>query len=617
MATKVASFSELKSAVEDAVTTEIIVTENITFSSGGIKVNVAKSSLVIDFDSHTVTDNNSQTFTEAIYVPSTTNSLSVTIKNAVWSGRNYYGVLGVYDNNTNVSITLENISYKGPQFVYNKYGTTNIINCTVVLDQNGSSASTQEFCEANRLNISGITEVTSNSASNAVIWFTGTGASLSVRENSTFTVTALSTYFLYTDVSPVMTFANGSKTTITTKGGLFYSTGSSSHIASSFTLEENASFVAYQKQTGSAPMFKCLSNFTAGKNSTFELFKEASSSTALCYFGQVANIKFSLPKSVILYNNGGNVFSFQTGSASNPNVINISSQQLRVWSSATTPLSNVGGINDLPTNEFYRADYEENLSLNVKITNSQVQSVESDLTESDVGYPLNASTLNLLASKVIAFGEILLSVNAITDLSTEISGLSNLQANIQAEFNLTTHSGTADSDGNFILPLSEKIPVDSEVKMIANKNFLTKTLTFLSEGSLSISIPNALKFYTFVSPTKLNVIYRQNSDFSVQVLDTRTSGQQWFLYAYVLNPLTNGTETLDDAIFFRQNENDTILTKNPYLVFTGKWEEANKTTTVQWESLEGFLLGIQPDKEYAGGNYQTELLWQISTTKLE
>lgn len=29
--------------------------------------------------------------------------------------------------------------------------------------------------------------------------------------------------------------------------------------------------------------------------------------------GQVANIKIDAPKSVVLYNNGGNIFNFQTG----------------------------------------------------------------------------------------------------------------------------------------------------------------------------------------------------------------------------------------------------------------------------------------------------------------
>lgn len=45
MATSVANFAQLKAAIEDSTTTEILVTENITFASGGAKVNTAKSAI--------------------------------------------------------------------------------------------------------------------------------------------------------------------------------------------------------------------------------------------------------------------------------------------------------------------------------------------------------------------------------------------------------------------------------------------------------------------------------------------------------------------------------------------------------------------------------------------
>ena len=76
----------------------------------------------------------------------------------------------------------------------------------MTLDKNGSSTSAQEFCEANRVSFLGNVVVNSNATSNAVIWFTGTNASFTVEENATLTINALSTYLLYTDVSPTMLF---------------------------------------------------------------------------------------------------------------------------------------------------------------------------------------------------------------------------------------------------------------------------------------------------------------------------------------------------------------------------------------------------------------------------
>lgn len=616
MATSVASFAELKSAIEDTTTTEILVTEDITFASGGAKVNVNKSTLVIDFNGHKVTDNNSASFTDTIYIASTTNTLSVTAKNAIWSGRNYYGVIGVYNGDTNVTINLVNIDYTGPQFVYNKNGTTNITDCTVLLAQNDSSTSPQEFCEANRLNIFGSVYVTSNSTSDAVIWFTGTNASLTVNENAIFNVNAPLTYLLYTDVSPIMLFKQNSKTTISTRSGLFYASGSGAHIAQSFTLEESASFIAYKNISNTVPMFKCLSNFTLNNNSTFQLYSEIISSAPLMYFGQRANINITTPKNVVLYNRGGDAFSFATGTSANPNLINITTEMLRLWNIAKSPSSSAGDLDDPPTTEFHKAEYSTNLNLSVKATSSQLSSVESNIEADDVGYPLSTTTLKLITSKVISMGTLPLTLDEITDLSTQITGTTDALANVKVEYEQTSSTLTADDKGGFTLDLTDKMPVDTVIKITVNKLFLTKNLSVMSVGSVSISNIDSLRFQAFTSPSNLSVVFRENADFGLTITDTRTSGGEWFLYAYIENPLTSGEDILENVLVFSQNGNTTTLNSTPLLVYTGQWNENEKTTSVSWATIEGFLLNIEPKKEYKAGNYTTNLLWQVSTTKL-
>ena len=323
MATNVSTFQELRDAIEDSYTTDILVTNDITFSSGGAKVNPSKGDLTIDFGNHTITGYNSINFTDTIFVSSGAPEVTVTVKNAVFNGFNYYGIVGVYDGNTLVTVAFDNVNYKGPQFVYNKNGITRINNCQVVIDKNSSSTTAQEFCEANRVIISGSVIVNLNTTSNAVIWFTNTNASLTIEESAYFEVNALSTYFLYTDSSPALLFKKNSRTFITTKNGLFYASGSGSHIASSVTLEEGATFSSTRNEASSVPMFKCSSDFTIGKDATFTLYSPKEGSSALLYFGKTANLNISSPKNIILYNNGGNIFSFQTGSASSPNLINI------------------------------------------------------------------------------------------------------------------------------------------------------------------------------------------------------------------------------------------------------------------------------------------------------
>ena len=610
MATTVTNFTQLKTAIESATETDIVVAGDITMLSGGARVNINKSSLTIDFGGYNVTDVNTLNVADTIYIPSTQNAITVTVKNATWSGRNYYGVVCVQDGNTNSTINLENITYNGPQFAYNKNGTTNITDCNITLERNGSQANPQEFCEACKLTIGGNVSVNSGSTSNAVIWFTNTGALLTVKENAKFEVTALSTYFLYTDVAPTMLFEQNSSTTISTKGGLFYAASSSAHIASSFTLKNGASFIAYKKGTSSAPMFKCLSSFVVEENATFKLFSEVSSTTALMYFGQVVNINITKPKSVVLYNNGGNCFSFQTGSAASPNQIVLQTQMLRLWNAATA-IASAGNIDDKPTSEYYRADYNPNLTMTIKSTNSALISVENNLVSGDMGYPLTVSSFDLLKAKVIAMGELILSVNKITDALDRITGTADPLASMRVQYGENIYNGTAEESGNFAVKITNKVPVSTLVNVLANKNFLTKSMQVLSQGSVTVSAPSVLKFRTFPAQPNMSVVFRENTDFAVTVTDTRLSGGAWHLYCFVDEPLTSNDSTLEDALVFKTQGEQSVLSKSPLLVQSGTWKENEQTTVISWEKLEGFLLGIDALKTYNSGDYETTLFWQV------
>ena len=110
----VTTFAELKSAIEDSTTTEILLAKDIVFSSGGIQIPKTKGNISIDGAGHTITDYNSGAYTDTIYFsPFAGTAVTATMKNAVWNGRNYYGILCVYDstNNNNVTTVLDNIKY--------------------------------------------------------------------------------------------------------------------------------------------------------------------------------------------------------------------------------------------------------------------------------------------------------------------------------------------------------------------------------------------------------------------------------------------------------------------------------------------------------------------------
>lgn len=609
-AINVSNFDELKEAIEDDVTTEIVVDGDITFS-GGAKVNTSKNSLTIDFSGHNVTDSLSSSFTTAIYVPANAPEILVTVKNAVWNGRNYYGVVAVYDGNTNVSLVLQNINYKGPQFVYNKNGSTKIVDCTCVLDKGESSTNPQELGEVNRLTISGNVVVNSNSTSNSVLWFTGTGAELLVEEGAYFEVNALSTYLCYTDSSPTLTFGKNSKTFIITKSGLFYGAGSSLHIASSFTLSEGATFSSTRNESNAVPMLKCVSDFVVEENATLNLFSPSEGTSALIYFGKAANMTISSPKNVVLYNNGGNVFSFATGSASSPNVIKISTKTLHFWDIATTPLSSAGGIDDTPTSTYHKAEYAQDFTATINLSNSAILSIDTNLVDGDEGHPVSTA-FPLMSSKVISMGALPLEVNKITDSSLNITGTTDPYAAVKITDAASTVKFSADENGQILFALKEKYDVGTKINFVANKNFLYHDKVMTADGSVAVIDPQPLLFHSFSTMPNKTTIFRANPDWSIEVRDTRESGGDWFLYAYVNSPLASGANTLDNAFVYVEQPNVQALSSTPILIHRESFSQ-NSITTIKWQEMEGFLLNLDPSATYASGDYSTTLYWEVRT----
>ena len=317
----------------------------------------------------------------------------------------------------------------------------------------------------------------------------------------------------------------------------------------------------------------------------------------------------------MLYNRGGYAFSFGTGSSSSPNVINVETEMLRLWNIAKSPLSDAGGYDNAPTSEYYKNNYAQNINLNIKTSTSQLLSVDNDLTSEDTGYPITTST-KLLSSSVISMGKMSLNVDTISDQATAVKGLTNASANIKVEYLDQTKLTTADSYGSFTLDLDAPIAINTSVKISANKQFLTKWLTTTVDGSVTITNLSPLKFNTFTSKSNQNLIFRQNPDWSIQITDTRVQGENWYLYAYIQNPLSSGENNLDDVLIYKKNNVDYVLSQTPLLVYSGKRNEDSQVTTLTWENMEGFLLKLE-NEAYPSGDYQTEILWKVSTELLD
>lgn len=536
--------------------------------------------------------------------------MTVTVKNAVWSGRNYYGVICVYDDtaNANVTIVIDNVTYTGPQMIYNRYGTTIVRDCTVSIEKNGASVSPQEFAEANRIILDGKTTINNTSTSTAVIWFPFANSAFTVSENSTVTITAPNTYMFYTDsaAKPIFNFAQNSDTRISTKGGLFYSAGTGAHIASSCTIAQNATLYAIATSNGSVPLFKCSGKFTIENDASLFLITLASS--PVLYSSTTSEIAFTSPKNVVLYSNGGKVLSFATGSTSAPNTVNLAAKQINYWTKAKTPFESAGGFDDIPASTFSKSD-GQNVNITQTLTSSAVISTTSNLTAQDTGYPISTATFDLTKAAVLSLGKLNVDVDRITDISSAVSGLTDADATVTYADSQQNESGKSAADGAFSMPITKKAVVGDTATIKSNKNFLISSVTAVVTGSVSITRLPDIPFNAFVAPRKTASIRRIDADWHLQLTDTRTNGGKWSLYVYLKSPLTNALEIVENAVVFTDDSTE-ILNETPIEIANGTSDKAG-IIDITWTFDKGILLDIEAEKAYGKGNYSSTLEWGV------
>lgn len=614
------TFQEFYNAITDSVTTDIVLGNNIAFGSGGIPIQKTKGNITIDGNGYTITDYSSTLSNNCLRLVDISGSITVTVKNVIWNGKNYYGMVYVPDssNGNNVTTVYENVRYTGPQASYNRRGITNFTDCTIKIERNGGAADPQEFVEVNRLIIGGTVTVDAQTASDSVIWFTYYNTSLTVEQDAVFIVNALLTYMFYSDVSePAMLFEANSKTSITTAFGLFLYSGTSNHMASSFTVRSNASFSSIQiARNGTVPTLKCRNNLTVENNaSLYVAVPPTGTASPLIYFPETASVNFYNPKSIVLYNISGPIFSFNRGTTASPNVININAELLNMWTTAK-PYASAGNFEDTPQRAINKID-GQNIDAVIYTTSSTTSSITSNLLPVDTGAPLTAANFNIIQARVISMGSIDIEHESITDISTSFTGTTEKQANTRIIYNTTVLNGISDNEGQFDMPIPVPFAAGSEFSFGVNWMFLIKFIKVNVEGSVRISHLSELIFTTFVSPISNSIVQRVDESWYIEVTDTRlVLGMDWFLYVSLPTPLTSGTDTLSDALILKQNTFQLIVPSTFILVVQGLSTGSPKVTRISWNKLEGFLLKIVSDYYYNAGYYVSRMNWQLRETQI-
>ena len=619
---------ELRSVLSSANTYTTIHLVNDMTLSQGVTILASKTNIIIDGTYptdgtgtvQTYTDMNSSNSSDTISVQ-TSGTLSITLQNMNIIGRNYYGIIYVNDSVSGITTNYSNVTYTGPQFIYNALGYVTFIDVT--FNSVASTASPlNEVAEVSNLTIGGNTTINhqANSGANAMFWFrSGTNPTLIINENANVVFNTTS-YSFYTDIHPNITIGMGASVSFYTMLGMFSNSG---HYASSLTVEDNSSLTIMPNVAATSsysPPLVLAGNLTIGNN-TNVFIQSTLSSMSPIYFRAAASITITNPKSCVFYANNAQAIN------TNGNTINfnISAEQINLWAQASA--TNPGDINDTPSFEWYRyndpisTDYIP-LSISGTSTSAQVWNVTSNnFTTQEVS---NLPTLtNFLpgTDQVLSLGA-LITLNTVVDGQYPISGTTVSNANIQIEYLSGTTPyidiGTSDLSGYFSIEPSATIEIDTSVTIISHAPFLTGTITIVavSAGDITLEVPDEdLPFYMVALNVPSTILYGRDSEWKQLIVnDTRIYPTPWQISATIDSDMTssvNSEHNLPNAlIFIDTNEQVYSLGSEPVIVFKSDGTTSGETV-VDWDDTKGILLCGDNVTFFANEKYSANINWSL------
>lgn len=152
------TLDELKSAlINDNGVTDISLGADISLTEG-IRVNPNKKNVTIDGAGHRLSESNILRGPHGtIYIDDQNGTKEVTIKNIIIDGKDFYGPVAVDFGVNNVVLNYEDVTYKGPQLVYNVHGFAKFsgVNNIDIVTNGDYSDPGQEIAESAGVEISG------------------------------------------------------------------------------------------------------------------------------------------------------------------------------------------------------------------------------------------------------------------------------------------------------------------------------------------------------------------------------------------------------------------------------------------------------------------------------
>lgn len=563
---------ELSSVLESENEYEYIYLGNDITLEKGITINNNKEKVTIDGTSTNIkfkfTGMNSNASTDTIIA--SPNIKEIKIKNMDIEYTNNYGVVyapaeSLYKD---VAVTYENINFLGTQLSFNPFGTTQIIDSIINIEDT-NSITAGEVCESSRVIIGGNTTISSKATTCPLFIFRNDPPNISM------IFLCKSNINIYTDTKELMNGTNKLNFTIlhdtevniiTGNGFSVYSTTGANNVL----IDERASLKIIEKSHQRVPMWNIFGTLTMKEGSTLQLinsYKDTPIDNYNIYFkGNNPQINLDNPKEILIYTKNANVIY-----TNNPITYKIKCCRINFWIDSQE-LTSAGGISNLPDYYWYKND--DLLELTGTITQTETSITTHNLTEEELANLPSLDNFKFQSKKQFSIGAIKTNIHPLNNTQDTISGHTSSFADVLIKYNGNTEIVTAEEDGFFKYDLTTSIPDNTEIEFISNisNSFLyeTRKITTPFNGELSLmDTDNSLSFSLI--PINNSKIFPRTKKIVISVVDSRLNSSNWRLFAYIDTPLTSlSGYLLEDALIFKKLTNENIiLNETPQLVFQG------------------------------------------------
>ncbi|MFS0765834.1 toxin Cry1Ac domain D-VI-related protein [Peribacillus phoenicis] len=365
------NFQELKVTLEaDNGITTIHLGQDIDIS-GAIKIHPNKSEIVIEGNNHTLSETaKAGSAIGGIYAHGIGHKLSsIHVKDLEIKGKNYYSPFTIHDDVKNVEQIFENISYSGPQLIWNRNGKA-IFKGGNDIDINDhampGSSPAQEMAETGSVEIDGETKISHNNGY-SLIWSVTKEPQFKIAPNAKVEIKTLqSGYGLFYATGGHADFSIGNNAKVTFDGAKGV-TGAG--MFKSFNVDAGADVQMNRSGTDAYPMISLYG--PAQINNQAKLHVTTENGHALEVENKPTTIDFNTPENVVL----SSVNKQALNNLSTSLTMSMDTGIVKLWTSATEDPTNshVGKSGDnLTWQGFYSLNEAKTLSGSPKYFNIEL-----------------------------------------------------------------------------------------------------------------------------------------------------------------------------------------------------------------------------------------------------